>query len=322
MKRITLSIIVIFSIFSVSAQKMNICDAFRIIEQESVKRFSALNLGKDSTDKINTSYLSSVQIIEAKNSKIVSGINGITFKADFGTYNSYEEVKLKVNDLCASLFNCFAGLKASISSEKIFNTESYTFYLINNEGFRVYAARFKILPLGNNYNLSFNFDASAEATMMDRNPVQAHTDYMFIQTDRINNSFSNSMQKVLEEAKTGFTNIKQDLLPEQTGFFKTFASEYRFQQLNCHIEERGLGITNYVLPKVGTFTNENANESYAEIFKKVNESLGKEYGFCNSPDKMNIYFAHKDRPDKRVVSLILNSKNGEYWIDLLVHNQE
>lgn len=320
MKHIILSLVLTVAVLSAQAQKISFCDAFILIEKESVNGFKGLNIGRDSTDKFNTAYISSVQIIGANNSKILGLRTNNSFRTDFGIYNSYDEVKSKVNSLCYTLTNCFEDLKVSKSTEKTFNTESYSFYFNTPGGIRVYSARLKVLPLGSRYNLSFEFDGSAEATALNKNPVQAYVEYKMVDATLTSNDFNMSLRKVLEEAKTGFTSIKGEPLPEQKGFFKTYNSKYHLPKFYCHIEERGMGIVNYVIPKVVTFTEENAQTAFPELLKEVNRSLGPDYAYCNSFDKMSIYFVHKDQPDKRVLSLNLNADKGTYSIDLLVHS--
>lgn len=319
MKQIILILFLAVAVISAQAQKISFCDAFILIEKESTNGFKGLNMGRDSTDKFNTAYISSVQIIGANNSKILGLRTNNSFRTDFGIYNSYDEVNSKVNSLCNTLTNCFEDLKFSKSTEKTFNTESYSIYFNTVDGIRVFSARLKVLPLGNRYNLSFEFDGSAEPTALNKNPVQAHVDYKLVNATMTSNDFNMSLRKVLEEAKTGFTAIKGELLPEQKGFFKTYNSKYHLPKFRCHIEERGMGIVNYVIPKVITFTRENSQTAFPEILKEVNQSLGPNYANCSSFDKKSIYYVHKDQPDKKVLSMILNADNDTYSIDLLVH---
>lgn len=321
MKKLLILAWVLFFAIMAQAQKMNFCDALRLLEEEAIIEFENIRLGVDSSVSYPTSYFSKVELMEANSTKITEGMNNFKFEADFGEFATIDEARAKVNELCSKLSACFPGFKATQTTDKIFKSEEYTFSNHTDEFFRLYASSLTIQPAGGKFFLTYAFNASEKQTALNSVPKQAYTDFERLKSPADNSTFSIALRKVIEEAKTAFQNLKAEELPGEL-FFSNFESNYQIPDYKCFIEDRTMGVVFFVIPKVKSGSSENFNQAVNEAASMIENALGQDYGYSLAVDQQSFIFAHKNQPEKKVVSLELSGDDEYFELGIRVHNLE
>lgn len=305
----------------VQAQKLSFCEALPMLEKNATEEFVDIRKEVDNSVKYPTTYLSSIQILEATSSRIVKSSDGFKFKADFGTFSSKDEARKKMNEVVAALKNCHKGLNTTFSTDVLSISEYHTIYVANSEGLRLYSAKFNLRTLGNKSDLFFEFDASQKRSSLFGNATKAYYDYAFVKEKLTNDEFCIALRKVIEEANTGFKAIKGAETDYGRGF-TCYRTKYFIPGYSSFIEDRTLGIVFYVVP---TFQRANA-QNFATIAEKtqkmIQSALGSNYAYRTSEDGKAQIYVHKNKPDKKVVELVLKDKEDESVFELYISNLE
>jgi hypothetical protein len=321
MRHLIITISFCAMITSVKAQKLNFCEALPMIEKNTVEEFVDIRKEVDNTVKYPTTYFSSIQILEAKTSRIVKNNHGYSFKADFGSFSTKAEAQKKMNALQAALKSCYPELHTSFSTDMLKTTEYQSFYALSENGLRLYSARFKLQTLSGKSELSFEFDANENKSTLNENPKKAFYDFGLIKSNLSYDDFSVALRNVIEEAKTGFKAIMGTQSDYGRGFV-SYRTKYFIPGYSSFIEDRTMGVVYYVVPTFQRVTAQTFATNAEKAQKMIQSALGNNYGYRTTEDGKAQFYVHKNHPDKPVVELVLKEKNGEFVFELYVKSLE
>lgn len=303
------------------AQKLSFCEALPMLEKNATEAFVDIKKEADNAVKYPKTYFSSIQISEAISSRIVEHTNGYRFKADLGTFSSKAEALQKMNTLQAAIKKCYPGINTTYSTDILKISDYYTCYNLGEKSFRLYSARFKLMTLGGKTDLTFEFDSDETDPDFDIPPQKAYYDFGIIESSLSYDEFSVALRKVIEEAKTGFKAIMGAETDYGRGF-TCYRTKLFIPGFSSFIEDRTLGIVFYIIPTFQKATAENFVQTAEKAQKMIQSALGNSYGYRTSEDGKNQIYVHKDQPDKTVVEILLNEKNGEFIFELYIKSLE
>jgi len=315
----TISIIAILT--PAQSQKLSFCEALPMLEKNATEEFVDIKKEVDNSVKYPTTYFSSIQIQEAISSRIVNKSNGYSFKADLGTFSTKDEAQKKMNTLLTTIKNCYPSFNTTFSTDILKISEYHTFYFTSEKSFRLYSARFKLRTLSGKTDLSFEFDANENESPFNNNAKKAYYDFGIIESNLSYDDFSVALRKITEEAKTGFKAIMGTETDYERGF-TCYRTKLFIPGYSSFIEDRTLGIVFYIIPTFQKATPETFVQTAEKAQKMIQSALGNNYGYRTSEDGKNQIYVHKDQPDKTVVEILLNEKNGEFIFELYIKSLE
>jgi len=303
-------------------QKLSLAKAFEKLFESSKTGFSDLILREtEKSDAAVRQYYSTIEIENAEKTEIIY-VSSYDFDVEYGTFNSEEAAKAKVEELKKDFINTYSVFKFTDYYPDIIKSPICNFVQQSDKGIRVYRAHFKIEKWGQTYVVSFHYPAYKKATTgyFKASPeVPCYTDYMFVDQQQGYDQFSTDLRKVLVEAKTAFANIKGgDIL---SSAYLTLENEAKFNvsgYTNCYIQTQTLSI-GYVIPYLKGGNLETTKTQLQNAISSIQKALGSDYAFNASPDGMRTVYVNKYRPEKNVLTLlVLPNKDNTFDIKIYI----
>jgi len=296
---------------------MSICQALPLLEKSAVNEFSDIRKEINTSVTFPTTYITSLEIQEALSSKIVKNSGNYTYSADFGVFQSETDAKNKIEQVYSLIKNCFPGFRMTVSFEKLLKTGYFTLSYHNENGFRLYNARFELHRYATTFEVDFVFKSSEKASFMNSNPNQAYNDYQLVKNEMAYDNFSIAIRNVIKEGKTGFSAIKG----EEANFgslFTTYVTKYSVPDYTCYIEDRIMGTFYYTVQNFKRGKMAELSQTVEQAKNQIQSALGTGYGVTISSNLKTLTYAHKDQPEKPVMKLILSGDETDFVLTLLI----
>lgn len=303
------------------AQKKSFCNAFKQLEEIAGDNFSQIRLKEDTTGKgAFKTYLSELQIVDARKTEIIQQLGRTSFRADFGVFESEELAKAKVAELSNLLKECYPSFRFHQQKKGIFNEANYLIAHHADNGFRLYDAAFKLKKEGKtNVRVDFEFGGVEKNIYNNAIISMPYADFNLVNVDKVDDEFSKKLTVVLQEAKAAFYNITGDLIEEPNAIFKRYTTETQVPASGfCTIEDRTMGLVYYIIPMIRGGNAADLQKLNTDVLVKMMKALGKDFAFGLSADKKKINFVNKDSPGRNVLSIVVVNRSPQTF-DLSIY---
>lgn len=303
----------ICSITTVSAEKVNLCQAFQKLS-EQCDDFSAWKGAK--LEDSYGDFSSTLELEGGERTKINEFLGDVTFKVEYGKFDAESVATAKVAALKKELITCFPVLKFTEARGSFNEALSYIVHS-SDQGFRFYKACFKIAKYGQKWHVTFEFPQTKKEGF-GKKDTKPYTDYQRIKEAADQTPLSLDIRRLLVEANTGFASIKGEKL-DRISMFDTYDTKFvPTGSKDCYIEDRGMGIVFFEIPIIQNATVETIQNNAANVIKSVQQTLGPDYGFVQSSDGMSVRFAHSEHPYYEAAMLYIEKILDGYYLTLSI----
>lgn len=325
MKKISLLLTLLLIVNAVLAQKMPLCNAFLQLSEMADKDFAPIKLRQDTSAKsIGKVFHSEIVVTEALKSEVAEMLGKTTFKADFGIFETKEAARAKVSDLTKVMQSCYSTFKFHESNQGILNDTYFQIANYADDAFRLYNASFIIRERGKKFTVAFEFTGPDKSSFGDKINSLSSTDFRFVSQKYDTQPFSNALRRLLQEAKTSFSNIKGAETKSPNLYFKAYTPTFIVPGYNnSYIEDRSMGILYYIIPIVRGGAGQDFQKANGELMMKIMNALGQDYAYALSYDRKKINFVHKDMPAKNLLSIVVGDpSSGTFDLSIYIDAQK
>ncbi len=287
-----------FSLFAQthSKQTLPLCQAFDVLIKSAANNFTDLYgeaIGKSDSKTFN----SLVEIAGAKSSIVTGYLDYFSFRADFGTFATSEQVTSYLKNLQSEFIKCKPDFAFLYDKDRVIPEYISNFYFIDKHsaGLKLYNAYFHIRKDNNQYNLKFEIfkkDLLREYIYLTNEP-------------NFNQQECKEVRGIVEASKDKFDRIKGE--KSNNGYIEWYNSilcitglkECRIWPVNAFHK-----IPTFEVNTGTTNNKDQAKQLKENVTQLIAQSLGKRYAIGSANDGDLITFCLKDDAGKYGKELI------------------
>jgi hypothetical protein len=317
-KSATLLVVLAFISIHSFSQKMTLCEAFGQLVQLSDSGFVPINGDKKPQGSLVIINNSKIEISEAVETEIQVLTFNTEFVANYGNFKTEQEALAKVEILKKNFTACFPMIRFSDYSVDILKSLHTNIIEQADKGFRYYKANFKIDKWNDTYTVKFIYPSPTKVHFFgDKEPT--FIDYYTVPTQLDNQQYAQDIRKIIAEGKTGFDAIKGEKLASTINGFECYESSLKVDGVsNCYIEDRTMGIYNYVIPIAKNVEMATIQKTAEEYLAKFMSALGPDYAFKMSKDQMIFDFVHKNQPKNKIATFLIQMNDTKFDLSIFI----
>jgi len=274
---------------SVRAQKVNLCQGYAILMQESLTKFDSISGAETKSVNEAKRFNSKLIIKEATECYIERSTIGNEWYAYFGSFNDKDAAVLKLKSLQTELLSCVSNLEFLEKVNLVTQLPYYTMKENFDGGFSIHKLELGVTKLENNF-IPF---------MKVPEPANIIT-YRTLSNPLDTTTFGKETNKVLVEAKTGFKGILGE--KSKGGTFPVYKSLFCITgSYGCLIEENRTGKKFVSLAATG-LVKADADKALDILSSSVASAIGDKFVYSKTKDGYRISFTETGNVD-----------SGESW---------